>query len=141
MPALRKLPPRWDLEGDLETGEPDPVEDYPAEVRAVSGSFWMFGILMLFFFAPVVNGLVAGAIGGYRIGTARNAVMAALGPLSLGTCFLWMFWTEMPRPFAPYPLTQLEIIALLALADLALLLGAAIGGNFAQQRLRRPGRI
>ena len=129
----------WE-ENNLETGEPDPVEELPSESKVVAGSLWMFAITMALFFLPVESGMIAGVIGGYRVGTTRTAVMAALGPLILVSFLLWMVLSLVPIPLMGSTPSQAALALLITLTDLGLLVGAAIGGTLAQNRIDRLNR-
>ena len=107
----------WEKESSLETGEPDPVEEYPSEKRVVSGSFRMLAVTTALFFLPIANGVIGGLIGGLRVGSARAAIMSALGPLLFASCFLWMIYTFVPIPMSGGRLTQIGAWTLIFLSD------------------------
>lgn len=138
--AARQSRLHWDLENNLETGEPDPIEEYPSEKRVVSGSVWMLVNTMALFFLPVANGLIAGAIGGFRVGNMRNALIAASGALLLSSCLLWITYSLFPIPVMGSPLTQIGAVVLILLTDFATLVGAAIGGHISHSRIDRWNR-
>jgi hypothetical protein len=140
MMAAKRKRAYWKESESLETGEPEPVEEYPSEDRVVSGSLIMFALTMALFMLPVVNGMVGGVVGGYRVGSARNALMSALGPLTVATCLLWILMTIFPLPLMGHPLTQISVAGIILITDCALLLGAAIGGTVAQNRIDRLNR-
>ena len=141
MMAAKKQSTYWkETEGPLETGEPEPVEEYPSEKKVITGSIWMLALAIALFMFPVVNGLVAGVVGGLRVGSPRNALMSALGPITVASCLLWMLMTVFPLPIMGYPLTQIGNAFLVLLTDVAMLIGAAIGGTIAQNRIDRLNR-
>jgi hypothetical protein len=141
MLATKRNRAYWkETESPLETGEPEPVEEYPSEERVVSGSLLMFALAMALFMFPVVNGMVAGVVGGYRVGSPRNALMSALGPLTVASCLLWILMTVFPIPMMGSPITQIGIAFLILLTDVAMLVGAAIGGTVSQNRIDRLNR-
>jgi hypothetical protein len=138
--AIRKPKQSLTTENDLETGEPDPVLDMPAERRAISGSIWMFVISSVFYFLPVANGIVAGLIGGFKIGNTRMALTAAAGVLLFTTAVSWMLFTMMPIPLMGGISNQIQIAILIALSDAGLFIGAGVGGTIAQNRIDRLNR-
>ena len=97
-------------------------------------SFWMGFLTLLIFFVPGLNGLLAGFVGGYRLGTggegARAAVLPALGCF----LFLWMMlvWYQLPL-VGWIPGVPRELWAFLSAA--AILPGAALGGRVAHVQL------
>ncbi len=82
----------------------------------VSGSIWMTVVPLALFFMPVLNGLVAGLVGGYRIGDARRAVVAAVLPAGVVALGLWLLFRGEDAP------------AWIAVSIVALFAGAATGG-------------
>lgn len=130
----------WEPQSTLETGEPEPVEDYPSESRVVSGTLWMIGVSIAIYFLPVANGLIAGTIGGYRIGSPRAALMSALGAVAFTSCLLWMMFTLIPFPMMGNPITQIGAFGLIFLTDIGLIVGAGIGGVVARNKIDRLNR-
>jgi hypothetical protein len=122
----------WETRVTLETGEPEPVEEYPEEKRVVSGSWWMGGLFVALFFLPAVNGLIAGIVGGIRVGSPRDAIMTSLGPAAIGSALLWMILAVVPVPYWGPWLSPIGISITVTFSVLGLLLGAAIGGVIAQ---------
>lgn len=130
---------RW--EEQLETGEPEPKETENAtESRIVAGSLWMLGLTLLFFFLPVVNGMAAGIVGGHKIGNTKTAVTVSLFLALLVGFLLWALLSLMPLPFAAGEMNEISLALLVALSDVALVIGAAIGGTIAQNRIDRLNR-
>ncbi len=128
-------------EQNLETGEPDPVEQVEAREHGVLlGSILMFVITMALFFLPVVNGIIGGVIGGHKVGHTKNAIIAAIVP-AMGVGFLlWIALKVANIPVMGVPPSDPELALLVVLSDLGLLVGAAIGGTLAQNRIDRFNR-
>lgn len=120
----------------------EPSSDFamPSERRAVTGSIWMFVISSVFYFLPVANGIVAGLIGGMRLGNTRMALTAAAGALLFTTFVSWMLFTTMPIPLMGGHSTQTQIALLVVLSQMGLLVGAGVGGTIAQNRIDRLNR-
>lgn len=134
------LPARKFPEQTLETGEPDPVDQEAAnEAGIVEGSLWMFGITMLLFFLPVINGVVGGVVGGYKVGSTKNAIMAAILPAIGAGFLLWIVLTLTNLPVMGAA-AGAALALLIVLSDLGMLVGAAIGGTIAQNRIDRLNR-
>jgi hypothetical protein len=123
---------------ELETGES--VLDMPTERSAIAGSLWMFAISSVFYFLPVANGIVAGLIGGFKIGNTRMALTAAAGVLLFTTVVSWMLFTTLPIPLMGGISNQIQIAILIALSDVGLFIGAGVGGTIAQNRIDRLNR-
>lgn len=134
--AKKQLP-----ELDLETGEPDAIDQEAAQEHGVLvGSILMFVITMGLFFLPVVNGIVGGVIGGHKVGNTKNAIIAAIVP-AMGVGFLlWIALKIANIPVMGIPPSDPELALLVVLSDLGLLVGAAIGGTLAQNRIDRFNR-
>jgi hypothetical protein len=139
MPLAKRIPAKSN-ESDLETGEPDQALDRPAESRAVGGSVWMIVISSAFYFLPVANGVVAGIIGGFRLGSTRLAITGAAGALLFTTAISWMLFTALPIPLMGSHVDQVQIAILITLSGIGLLIGAGIGGTIAQNRIDRFNR-
>lgn len=91
----------------------------------------MIGLSLLLFFVPAVNGLVAGAVGGYLVGSLSRALTAAVLPAFIVAVTFWI----------GFSLTGLPVIGFLAggaisvwiiMSELGLFLGAALGGTLHQ---------
>lgn len=99
---------------------------------AVVGAVWMVVISLALFFLPVINGLVGGLVGGYKVGRPKTALVAALLPAIIVGVGMWIL-------LAFFDLPVLGFFAGLAggiwvlLADVGLLIGAPIGGALKQR--------
>ncbi len=45
-----------------------------------TGAVWMIGITLALFFVPLINGIVGGIVGGYKVGDWKRALGAAVLP-------------------------------------------------------------
>jgi hypothetical protein len=93
----------------------------------IAGSLWMIGVTLILFFLPLINGIIGGAIGGYKVGGARRAMLAAILPAAVVAVGLWLIFALAEAPVWGL-LAGLTAAALIALADLGIFIGAAIGG-------------
>lgn len=103
----------------------------------VMAAVWMVVISLLLFFVPLVNGLIGGAVGGYKAGTPRRGFMAALIPSILVAGFLWVVFGLFGGPVLGF-FAGVAAGLLVLLADVGLFIGALIGGYFAETRGSRP---
>jgi hypothetical protein len=93
-------------------------------------SAWMVGLTLIFFFLPLINGLVGGFVGGYMAGDWKRALGAALIPAVLVSLVLWAL-------FALFNAPVLGLFAggtgflVVVFADIGMFIGAWIGGLFA----------
>ncbi|MFN7131407.1 MAG: NAD(P)-binding protein, partial [Myxococcales bacterium] len=55
----------------------------------VAGSLWMVGISLLLFFLPLVNGVIGGVVGGYKVGSVKRGLTAAILPAVAVAIGLW----------------------------------------------------
>lgn len=92
-------------------------------------SLWMIGISLLLFFLPALNGLIGGLVGGYKAGSVKRGVTAAVLPLIIVALGLWALLALMDLPLLGL-FAGLAVGVWIALADLGLLIGAFIGGYF-----------
>ena len=107
-----------------------------AELRdssILASSLWMIAISLLLFFLPAVNGLVGGAVGGYKAGSAGRGILAAVLPsVIVGLC-LWGLLAWYDRPVLGF-FGGLAVGLWALISSVALLIGAAIGGVLAPNR-------
>jgi hypothetical protein len=100
-----------------------------------AGAFWMVGVTLVLFFLPLVNGVIGGAVGGYKVGDWKRALGAAVLPALVVTLGLWLIVAAFGAPVLGFiGGTAAGIVVLLA--DLGIFVGAAIGGAIAQSRKR-----
>jgi hypothetical protein len=104
----------------------------------VIAAAWMVGITMLLFFLPLVNGLIGGAVGGYKAGTPSRGFMAALIPALVVGAALWLVFGLFGGPVIGF-FAGAAAGMLVLLADVGMFVGALVGGYFAETR--GPRRI
>jgi hypothetical protein len=93
----------------------------------------MILISVALFFAPAINGLIGGAVGGYKAGSVSRGLAAGVLPAIVVGLALWVILAMFNAPILGFfGGVTMGLWALLSSAGL--LLGAAIGGAIA------PGR-
>jgi hypothetical protein len=103
----------------------------------VMAAVWMVVISLLLFFLPLVNGLIGGAVGGYKAGSPSRGFIAALVPSILVAGLLWAVFALFGGPVLGF-FAGAAAGMLVLLADVGLFIGALIGGYFAETRGPRP---
>lgn len=93
----------------------------------------MIGVTLALFFLPLINGIIGGAVGGYRVGGAKRAMLAAILPAAVVAVGLWLLFALVEAPVWGL-LAGLTAAALVALADVGIFIGAAIGGAMANRK-------
>lgn len=101
----------------------------------LTASLWMVGITLLLFFLPGVNGLVGGAVGGYKAGTVGRGLAAAVLPAVVAAIGLWVLLAALSLPVLGF-LAGAATGVVILLADVGMFLGAAVGGAVSQRRPR-----
>lgn len=113
------------------------VEALPPEQKSlVVGALWMVGISLLLFFVPVINGLLGGLIGGYKVGGVGRAIKAALLPALAIAFVLWLIFALASLPILGL-FAGVTVGVIIIFSSLGLLLGAVIGGALAQNERRQ----
>jgi hypothetical protein len=103
----------------------------------IIGAGWMFVLSVLLFTLPLVNGLIAGWIGGFRMGSLRRALAAALAAMPLVALGLWLLLILIAMPTIPSLYAGVTPGQAVLLSVAGLLLGALMGGLFSKLRPRR----
>lgn len=98
-------------------------------------SLWMIGISVLLFFVPAINGLIGGAVGGYKAGSAPRGVSAAILPSIIVGLLLWLIFAMFDAPVLKF-FGGLAVGVWAIISSVGLLIGAAIGGLMAPDRGR-----
>lgn len=98
----------------------------------LAGAFWMIAISLLLFFLPLVNGVIGGLVGGYKVGSVGRALVAAIIPAAVVALALWVIFALFNAPFWGL-VAGLTGATLVALADVGIFIGAAIGGALARR--------
>lgn len=100
----------------------------PARASSVVvASIWMVVVTLLLFFLPGVNGLIGGAIGGYKAGSAGRGLAAAVLPAIVAALALWALMAAFSLPVIGL-LAGLATGVVVLLADVGMFIGAAVGG-------------
>jgi hypothetical protein len=99
----------------------------------VVSALWMIVISLLLFFLPAVNGLIGGAVGGYKAGSAGRGVGAAILPSVIVGLSLWGLLASFDRPVLGF-FGGLAVGLWALISSVSLLIGAAIGGVMAPDR-------
>ncbi|HEY0685382.1 MAG TPA: hypothetical protein VGD45_23800 [Steroidobacter sp.] len=99
----------------------------------VVSALWMIVISLLLFFLPAVNGLIGGAVGGYKAGSAGRGVSAAILPSVIVGLSLWGLLASFDRPVLGF-FGGLAVGLWALISSVSLLIGAAIGGVMAPDR-------
>lgn len=129
---MEPRPPQTSEDMSEKLGEPSHGgRDVHRHSSVWAGAAWMIGLSLLLFFVPAVNGLIAGAVGGYLVGSLSRALTAAVVPAFIVAVAFWI----------GFSLTGLPVIGFLAggaisvwiiMSELGLFLGAALGGTLHQ---------
>jgi hypothetical protein len=90
------------------------------------GSLWMTLISLGLCLIPVIGGLVAGLVGGYRIGKMGRALLAALIAGVVAGVLSWLF-LSLALPHIISVSAGAAIVAWVVVSEVGLLSGAAIG--------------
>lgn len=147
----RKRPGVYDLQGKRRElreregrGGSRPSIDYrEAERRrrrseqdsVIEGSLWMVGLSLALFFLPLINGFIAGLVGGYKVGTVKRGLAAAVLPAVVVAVGLWVLLSVFGLPLMGF-IAGVAVSGWIALSDIGLFVGAAIGGAFGGMRNR-----
>lgn len=99
----------------------------------VVSAVWMIVISLLLFFLPAINGLIGGAVGGYKAGSAGRGVSAAILPSIIVGLSLWGLLAWFDRPVLGF-FGGLAVGLWALISSISLLIGAAIGGVMAPER-------
>lgn len=104
-------------------------------VSSARAALTMTGIGIALFFLPLLNGLIAGLTGGYRLADTNRAVLTALIPAVIVAGVQWLLFGLLVIPvlglFIGIPVAVLAVFGMLA--------GAAAGGVLGARSLREPG--
>jgi hypothetical protein len=97
------------------------------ETSLVVAALWMIGISLLLFFLPAINGLIGGAVGGYKAGSAKRGLGAALLPAVIVGVGIWLLLAVFEAPILGF-LAGIAVGLWALISSIGLLIGAAIGG-------------
>lgn len=96
------------------------------------GALWMVGITLALFFLPTLNGLIAGFVGGYKVGTVKRALAAAILPGIVAAVGLWVIFAILGSPIFGV-LAGSALLLMIGLSEIGLFIGAALGGYSAEK--------
>jgi hypothetical protein len=96
-------------------------------------SLWMIGISLVLFFLPALNGLIGGAVGGYKAGSAGRGITAAVMPSIVVGILLWGLFALFDAPVIGF-FGGLAVGLWALISSIGLLIGAVIGGAAAPAR-------
>jgi len=105
----------------------------PKDSSIIASSMWMILVSLLLFFLPAVNGLIGGAVGGYKAGSVKRGLFAAVLPAVVVGILLWVIFAIFGAPLIGF-IGGLAIGVWALLSSLGLLVGALIGGAMAPPR-------
>jgi hypothetical protein len=101
--------------------------DAPRRSSVFVGALWMVVLSLALFFLPLLNGLIAGVVGGYKVGGVGRALVAAILPSVFVGAGLWIIFALFEAPVWGM-VAGFAVGLLILLSDLGLFIGAAIGG-------------
>jgi hypothetical protein len=93
----------------------------------VVAALWMIGISLVLFFLPALNGLIGGAVGGYKAGSAKRGLGAAILPAIVVGIGIWLLLAVFEAPIIGF-LAGIAVGLWALISSIGLLIGAAIGG-------------
>jgi len=108
------------------------------DLSIVVGSAWMVGITLLLFFLPAVNGFIGGLVGGYKVGSLKRALTAALIPAVAAAIGLWIIIAMFNAPVLGF-FAGVAVTIMIVLSEIGLFIGAAVGGIVREKRTSMPG--
>jgi hypothetical protein len=103
------------------------------DTSLVVSALWMLVISMLLFFLPALNGLIGGAVGGFKAGSAKRGLIAALLPAIAAGLGIWALLGVFDAPIIGF-LSGLAFGVWALISSIGLLVGAMVGGAMAPPR-------
>jgi hypothetical protein len=100
----------------------------------VGASVWMVVVTLLLIFIPAVNGLIGGAVGGYKAGGVRRALVAAVLPAAVVAAGMWILLELLDVATWVGAFASIATGVLIALSEVTLFIGAVIGGLVGRDR-------
>jgi hypothetical protein len=105
------------------------MADYERTSVVVS-ALWMVGVSLVLFFLPAINGLIGGAVGGYKAGTPGRAVGAAVLPAVVVFFGVWGLLAAFDHPVIGF-ISGIAVGVWAVISSIGLFIGALIGGAMA----------
>ena len=99
----------------------------------LASSLWMIVISLLLFFVPAINGLIGGAVGGYKAGSAGRGITAAVLPSMVVGIVSWALFALFDAPILGV-FGGLAVGLWALISSVGLLIGAVVGGAMAPPR-------
>ena len=93
-------------------------------------ALWMVVISVLLFFLPAINGLIGGAIGGYKAGSVSRGLAAAILPAIAAGIGIWLLLAVFHTPVLGF-FAGLAFGLWAFISSIGLLIGALLGGAIA----------
>jgi hypothetical protein len=103
------------------------------DTSLVVAAAWMVLISVVLFFLPALNGLIGGAVGGYKAGSAKRGLIAALLPALAAGIGIWVILAIFNAPILGF-LSGLAFGVWALISSIGLLIGAVLGGAVAPPR-------
>lgn len=103
------------------------------DTSLVVSALWMLVISMLLFFLPALNGIIGGAVGGFKAGSVKRGLTAALLPALAAGIGIWILLAIFDAPILGF-FSGLAFGVWALISSIGLLLGAMIGGAMAPHR-------
>ena len=103
------------------------------DTSLVVSALWMLVISMLLFFLPALNGLIGGAVGGFKAGSVKRGLIAALLPAIAAGLGIWVLLAIFDAPIIGF-LSGLAFGVWALVSSIGLLIGAMVGGAMAPPR-------
>src|SRR5690606_28784923 len=103
------------------------------DTSLVVSALWMLVISMLLFFLPALNGLIGGAVGGFKAGSVKRGLIAALLPAIAAGLGIWALLAVFDAPIIGF-LSGLAFGVWALISSIGLLIGAMVGGAMAPPR-------
>lgn len=94
---------------------------------------WMIGLTLVLFWLPVIGPGIAGVVGGLKAGTTGRGIVASLIPAALAAILVILVATLFAVPWLG-ALLGAGIFIVIIFESAPLLVGAALGGFFAERR-------
>ncbi|MGE3261245.1 MAG: hypothetical protein AB7K68_05660 [Bacteriovoracia bacterium] len=96
------------------------------------GALWMIGVTLALFFLPILNGLIGGLVGGYKVGSLKRALAAAVLPAVVAAAGLWVIFAVLGAPIFGV-LASAGVAVMIGLSEIGIFLGATLGGYAAER--------
>jgi hypothetical protein len=103
------------------------------DTSLVVSAVWMLVISILLFFLPALNGLIGGAVGGFKAGSVKRGLIAALLPAIAAGLGIWALLAVFDAPIIGF-LSGLAFGVWALISSIGLLVGAMVGGAMAPPR-------